>query len=297
MEHIHKKTVKISDVVIVSILACLTLSCLIPVINTVAISFSDKTSVALGKVYFWPVGFTTAPYEALWKEKQFFQSFLNSILRVLLGGTINVLITILMAYPLSKNKRNFKAKNIYMWFLIFTMLFYGGLVPNFLLVRNLKLMDTVWALVLPCAVPVFSVIVLMNFFRDIPQSLEEAAYVDGANPFYILWKIFVPLGKPAIAAVALFAVVWHWNAFFDGRIYINTPSKMPLQTYIQLLSIALTTADMQTMTPEQIIKKMAMSDLTFNSAKIVVSMIPILLIYPFLQKYFVTGIVMGAVKE
>lgn len=291
-----KRRIRISDIIIITILLVITASCLIPVVNTIAISFSDKTSAALGKVVFWPVGFTTAPYISIWQEKQFFKSFINSVNRVLLGVSISVLVTILTAYPLSKTKKAFKTRNIYMWFVIFTMLFYGGLVPNFILIRKLNLMDKIWALVLPGAVPVFSVLVLMNYFRGIPKSLEEAAYVDGANPYYILWRIYVPLAMPAIAAITLFSVVHHWNSFFDGRIYINTPSKMPLQTYIQTLSTNVDVSNMQYMTPEEIVRKLALSDLTFNSAKIVVSMIPIVIIYPFLQKYFVTGMVMGAVK-
>jgi putative aldouronate transport system permease protein len=201
-----------------------------------------------------------------------------------------------MAYPLSKSTKAFKAKNIYMWFIVFTMLFSGGLVPNYILVEKLGLIDKIWSLVLPGAVPVFSVIILMNYFKTIPESLEEAAFIDGANPFYILWRIFVPLAKPAIAVIALFSVVGHWNSFFDGLIYINTQEKYPLQTYIQTLTVGIDYQNMNSLKPEEIVKQMEVSNLTFNSAKIVVSMIPILLIYPFLQRYFVSGIVMGAVK-
>lgn len=296
MEYKSRSKSNTSDTVIAILLILITLTCLLPVLNTIAISFSNKTDAAIGKVFFWPVRFTVAPYISVWKEKQFFRSFENSVWRVLLGGVINVALTILMAYPLSRNRRAFPAKYRYLWFIIFTMIFYGGLIPNFLLIRYLGLMDTIWALVLPGAVPVFSVIILMNYFKDIPIALEEAAYVDGANPFYILWRIFVPLAKPAIAAIALFSVVYHWNSFFDGKIYINTPEKMPLQTYIQSLTVDIS-SQMQYMTPEEIQRRLEMSNMTFNSAKIVVSMVPILLIYPLLQRYFVTGIVMGAVKE
>ena len=293
----HKRRISISEIVITVLLSGVALACLIPVLNTIAISFSDKTSAALGRVFLWPVKFTTASYEPIWQEKQFMRSFMNSSFRVILGGSINVLFCILMAYPLSKNHRVFRMKNVYMWFIVFTMLFYGGLVPSFILVKNIGLIDKIWALVLPEGVSVFNVIILMNYFRTIPESLEEAAYMDGANPIYILWKIFVPLGKPAIAVIALFSVVWHWNEFFFGRIFINTPIKMPLQTYIQSLNVNLTSADMQAMSPEEIVRKLERSSLTFNSAKVTVSMVPMLIIYPFLQKYFVSGMVMGAVKE
>lgn len=285
------------DVIITLFLIVCGLICLIPILNTVAISFSDKTSAALGNVVLWPVNFNLSAYKAMLEEKQFFQAFMVSVKRVVLGTGINMTLTILMAYPLSKDKQAFRTKGIYMWIVIFTMMFNGGLVPNFMLVKNLGLMDTIWALVLPGAVPVFNVIILMNFFKGIPKSLEEAAFVDGANPWQILWKIYIPLAKASLATIALFCIVNHWNTFFDGKIYMNTLEKLPLQTYIQSLIVDLNPERMSSMTPEQLAEQMKMSSLTFNSAKVVVSMIPILLIYPFLQKYFVTGIVMGAVKE
>lgn len=292
-----RKKIGISDILIVLILTATALACLVPVLNTLAISFSDKDSAGLGKVFIWPVNFTTVPYEALWKESQFFMSFFNSIYRVILGGIINVALTTLTAYPLSKSKRAFKPKYVYLWFIVFTMLFNGGLVPNYLLVQKLGLIDSIWALVLPGAVPVFSVIILMNYFKGIPDSLEEAAFMDGANPLYILWKIYVPLSMPSIAVVALFSLVHHWNTFFDGLIYINTSEKRPLQTYIQQLTFSVDYQRINSMNAEQMAKQMQMSGLTFNSAKLMVSMIPILLIYPLLQRYFVAGVVMGAVKE
>ena len=266
-------------------------------LNTLAVSFSDKTSAGLGKVFIWPVGLTFAPYAQILQDKQFFISFFNSVNRVFLGGVVNVVITILMAYPLSKSKKDFRAKNIFMWFVVFTMLFNGGLVPNYILVQRLGLIDSIWALVLPGAVPVFSVIILMNYFKGLPASLEEAALIDGANPFDVLLKIFVPLSMPSIAVVALFSVVGHWNAFFDGIIYITKEAKQPLQTYIQQLQFGIDYQLINSSNIEQMMEHLKLSSLTFNSAKVIVSMIPILLIYPLLQRFFVTGIIMGAVKE
>ncbi|WP_148411413.1 carbohydrate ABC transporter permease [Murimonas intestini] len=291
-----RKHISLFDAAVWLILIISAASCLFPILNTVAISFSDKTSALTGKVGLIPKNFTLAAYEALVQETQFFRSFLNSVVRVILGTAINMFLSVMMAYPLSKDKTAFPSRNIYMWIVVFTMLFSGGLIPTFLLINQLKLMDTIWALVLPGAVPVFSVIILMNFFKGVPKGLEEAAAMDGASPWYIMWRIFVPLAKPAIATIALFAIVNHWNAFFDGKIYINSPEKLPLQTYIQSLT-ADTSRRYANMTYDQILRQQQLSTLTFNSAKIVVSMIPILAIYPFLQKYFVSGIVMGAVKE
>ena len=287
----------LADGLIWAALTLAAFSCLFPMINTLAISFSDKTNAALGNVILWPMNFNIASYLGLVEDEMFYRSFINSVVRVILGGIINVTLCVVMAYPLSKDKSVFRARNYFVWVVIFTMLFYGGLVPEFILIKNLKLIDTIWALVLPGAVPVFSLIILMNFYKGIPKALEEAALADGASPFYILLKIYIPLSSPSIATITLFSVVRHWNAFFDGKIYINTPLKMPLQTYIQTLTAALSPAQMASMSPEEILQILQRSNLTFNSAKVIMSMIPILLIYPFLQRYFVKGIVMGAVKE
>ncbi len=292
-----KKKIKFSDMAINLILGFCGLVCLIPILNTVAISFSDRTSAALGLVRLWPVNFTLASYQNMLEETQFWTSFLVSVKRVVIGVSLNMLLSILMAYPLSKSKSVFYKKKYYMWIVVFTMMFNGGLVPTFMVVNKLHMMDTFWALVLPGAVPVFNVIILMNFFKAIPQSLEESAYVDGAGAWTILFKIYLPLSKASLATIGLFAVVTHWNSYFDGKIYINSLTKLPLQTYIQSLATSINTDMMASMTPEEIQEMLEVSSLTFNSAKVVVSMIPILLIYPFLQKYFVTGMVVGAVKE
>lgn len=292
-----KKKIRLSDVAINLILGFCGLICLIPILNTVAISFSDRTSAALGLVRLWPVNFTLASYQNMLEETQFWTSFLVSVKRVVIGVSLNMFLSILMAYPLSKSESVFYKKKYYMWIVVFTMMFNGGLVPTFMVVSKLHMMDTFWALVLPGAVPVFNVIILMNFFKAIPQSLEESAYVDGAGAWTILFKIYLPLSKASLATIGLFAVVTHWNSYFDGKIYINSLTKLPLQTYIQSLATSINTDMMASMTPEEIQEMLEVSSLTFNSAKVVVSMIPILLIYPFLQKYFVTGMVVGAVKE
>ena len=158
-------------------------------------------------------------------------------------------------------------------------------------------MDSIWALILPGAVPVYNVIILMNFIKSLPASLEESALIDGANPLQILLQIIIPLSKASIATITLFSLVGHWNEYFQGKIYINSPEKQPLQTYIQSLSITLTTDQMANMTAEEKMARMNVSSVTFNSAKAIVSMIPVVAIYPFIKKFFVTGIVMGAVKE
>ena len=176
---------------------------------------------------------------------------------------------------------------------IFAMLFNGGLIPGYIIVSKLHLLNTIWALVLPGAVPVFNVILLMNFMKGLPEALEEAAVIDGASEWTILTRVVLPISKPGLATVALFCIVNHWNDYFQGLIYMRTPSKYPLQTYIQQLTIDVS----QITDPQQLIYFMTISTRTLNAAKIVVATVPLLVIYPFLQRYFVTGIVIGAVKE
>lgn len=282
-----------ADVCIWIVILLMTASCLLPLVNMISISFSDSASASANLVGLLPVNFNLDSYKTLMNDTQFWRSFMISIERVVIGVSLNLVLTILMAYPLSKTSSEFKAKNIYMYILIFAMLFSGGLIPTFIVVKNLGLIDTIWALVLPGAVPIFNVILMMNFFKSVPRSLEEAAIIDGASKLEILIKIFLPISIPAIATIALFSIVGHWNDFFSGLIYMNKASNYPLQTYIQQLNV-----DITKITDASQLRELAsISNKTLNSAKIVVSIVPLLLIYPFLQKYFVSGLVIGSVKE
>lgn len=281
------------DIVIWVLVALMTLSCLLPLINVLAISFSDKSAVAGNLVGLLPVDFSTNAYKTLMQDNQFWRSFGISTLRVVLGTSLNLALTILTAYPLSKAKSEFHAKNIYMNIMIFAMLFSGGMIPLYMVVKNLNLLNTIWSLVLPGAVPIFNVILLMNFFKGVPQSLEEAATIDGASVSVVLFKIFLPVSLPALATITLFSMVGHWNDFFSGLLYMNKQINYPLQTYIQQLRV-----DMSNITDPVQIKNMSMvSNRTLDSAKIVIATIPLLVIYPFMQRYFISGIVMGSVKE
>ena len=283
----------ISRIIIWAVVILLTLSCLLPLINMVAISFSGSNAVSANKVGLLPVDFNTSAYKKLLGDAQFWKSFLISVERVVLGTFINMVFTISMAYPLSKSRNRFRAREIYMKIVIFAMLFSGGIIPLFMVVSKLHLTNTIWSLVLPGAVPVVNVILLINFFKVVPDSLDEAARIDGAGPLTVLLKIYLPVSLPALATVALFAIVNHWNDYFSGLIYMSKASMYPLQTYIQQLTVDLT----QITDADQLKQLSALNNRSFNAAKIVVSTIPLLIIYPFLQKYFETGMVIGAVKE
>ena len=284
---------KLMDTVVWLIVILMTLCCLLPLLNTLAISFSNNSAVNANQVGILPVGFTLSSYKKLLEDNQFWRSAWISVLRVVLGTGLNMLMMILLAYPLSKSKNRFASRDIYMKLVIFAMLFNGGLIPGYIIVSKLHLLNTIWALVLPGAVPVFNVILLMNFMKGVPEALEEAAVIDGASEWTILTRVVLPISKPGLATVALFSIVNHWNDYFQGLIYMRTPSKYPLQTYIQQLTIDVS----QIADPQQLIYFMTISTRTLNAAKIVVATVPLLVIYPFLQRYFVTGIVIGAVKE
>ena len=227
------------------------------------------------------------------EDRQFWRSFGISVLRVVLGLSVNITLLVLTAYPLSKSPKFFARQKVYMSLVLFAMLFSGGLIPTFMVVNSLKLTNTIWALILPGAVPLGNVILLMNAFRGVPKSLEEAAMIDGGSQWVILLKVFLPVVKPTLAAVTLFTIVGHWNDYFSALVYITDTANYPLQTYIQQLNVDIT----EVTDPDKLEQLARISSRTLNSAKIVVSTIPLLMIYPFMQKYFVSGIVVGSVKE
>lgn len=288
-----KKKVSVGHVLIIVVLLILAFLCVYPMWYTVIVSFSDKIPVEGGRVWAIPVDFTLETYKKLMKDSTFFTSFLVSCERTVLGCAINMIMIVLTAYPMCLPKDKFPDSKWYKWFFIANMLFSGGMIPSYVLMRQYKLFDTIWALVLPGAVPLWNVIMMINFFRNVPYELNEAAAIDGANPLQILFKIYVPLSLPSLACLLLFQFVGHWNAYFDGLLYITDNAKQPLQTYIYQMKVTL---DYQVMTPEQIKEALKMSNKTLDAAKVVIAMIPILCVYPFLQKYFVTGMTLGGVK-
>ncbi|HZG76526.1 MAG TPA: carbohydrate ABC transporter permease [Paenibacillus sp.] len=290
-----KLTERAFDALVIALGGATGLLCLAPIWHTLAVSFSNKAAAAAGYVYFWPVQFSWFSYEKLLEDDQFLRSFWISIERVAIGGALNFLLTVLLAYPLSKTARTVPGRNVVMWILVFTMLFNAGLIPWYMTIKELNLLDTIWALTLPGAVPVFNVILLMNFFRGIPKELDEAATVDGAGPWSALVRIFLPVSLPALATITLFSVVGHWNSFFDGLILMNRPEHYPLQTYIQQLVVIFTTSSI--LNPEDAERLAQISNKTLNAAKLFVAMLPVLLVYPLLQRYFIHGIVLGSVKE
>ena len=280
------------------VLTFLGLICVLPFINLLAISFSNKTAVAANAVTFWPIGFNTAAYSFIMSSSQFLRALWISVQRTVLGVALNLILIVFTAYPLSKSKQEFPLRNVFSWFFVVTILFSGGLIPSYMVVKYTGILNTIWALILPGALNVFNMLVVMNYMRSLPHELEEAAYIDGAGHFQTLFRVILPVCTPTLATVTLFSFVGHWNSWYDGMIYMKTVDKYPLQTYLQTIVI----------NPEAFFRNATnvsqelgnfinlANARTTNAAQLFLATIPILCIYPFLQKYFTTGLVMGSVK-
>lgn len=287
-------------------LIVLGLLCLLPIVQVFANSLSHDLAIKAGRVFLLPVdfnpetrtyhlGITATAYSFLIKNEMFWNAFLISIQRLILGTAINLFMCLITAYPLSQDPKKFPLRKTYVWFFFITMLFSGGLVPGYYIVFNTGLIDTIWALIIPAAVPVYNVILMLNFFRQLPKELDEAAFMDGAGHWTVLFKIYIPTSLPSIATIALFTLVGHWNSWFDGLLYMNSPKNYPLQTYLQII---ITKQDPETLRQlgldEKTIEGVSKENLL--AAQIFIGAVPILCVYPFLQKYFAKGIVLGSVK-
>jgi putative aldouronate transport system permease protein len=265
------------------LLVLMGLACLLPFIHVLANSLSDSMASALVTVVFWPVGFTLDNYGFLLDDRLFVHSFTITVARVVAGVTLNVLITILTAYPLSRVHIHMPGRTLFKVTLLFGMLFNAGLIPLFLAIRNLGLYNNFLVLILPPALSVFSIIVMSGFFHDIPLEFEEAAVLEGASDLIVLFRVFVPLSLPAIAMIALFSAVGHWNAWFDGVLFMARSDSWPLQSYLYSV-----------VTTGMAVWSSGIPNLP--SAMIVVATIPIAMVYPILQRYFITGLTVGGIN-
>ena len=276
-------------------LAAVCLTCVLPFVNLLAVSFSGNTAVAAGKVTFWPVDFTTFSYEYALRGGKFLRALLISIELVILGTGVNVLLMVLTAYPLSRGKDRLLERNLYMAYFVLTMLIGGGLIPTYLVVVKAGLKNSIWSLILPGALPVYNMVILMNFIRQLPEELAEAARIDGASEWKVLLKVVLPLSKPALATVGLFCIVGHWNNWFGGIIYMSETERYPLQTYMQSL-LQNFEAMMKLSGTDYALLLSQMNAQTGRAAQLFLGAIPVMLVYPFLQKYFTTGLTLGSVK-
>ena len=267
---------------------------LFPLVHMLALSLSSNSAAAAGWVTIFPVNLTFESYKYILEEPEFFRAFGVSVVRVILGTTISVSLTILCAYSMSQPDQKFKGRKFYVWMFMITMLFSGGMIPTLLVVKAVGIYNKIWALVLPGAVQTFNIILMQNFFRGLPPALAESAFMDGANHFQVLSRIYLPISKPSLATVGLFTMVNHWNSWFDGMIYLTDTKKYPLQTYLRNVIASVDMANLDLTTAGSMAE---VSSKTLQAAQIFVAVLPILVVYPLLQKHFIAGMTLGSVKE
>ena len=280
-------------------LAILALICVFPFIHLLALSFSSDEFTSKGLVSVYPMGFTLDAYMILATKPEFFKAFGISVARTILGTSLALLVIILTAYPLSKSNKVLKGRTAIAWIFVFTMFFGGTLASQYVLYRMLGLLDNFLVYILPGACDVWFVLMLMNFFRGIPKEIEEAALIDGCNHFQILFRIFVPISLPVIVTIVLFTAVGHWNSWFDGIFFMNDSNMYPLQSYLYVMlesSDPSKLAQNGTLTPDQLEALKNLGNKNLQAAQIFLGMLPITLVYPFLQKFFIKGITIGSVK-
>lgn len=269
------------------------LLCVVPMLHVLALSLSGKDAVFSNKVTLWPVDFNTSNYEIIFRDQQFFTSYKLSIIRALVGWAVSLLTTVLAAYPLSMSRHTFRARQAFVVFFMIAMLFYGGMIPTYIVIKDMGLLNSFWVMILPCAVNTYNIILMMNFMKSLPTALSESAFVDGAGHFRVLFQIILPLCLPSIATISLFIVLQHWNAWFDGMLYIENANLKPLQTYLR--SVLIVDSGVENLDVDDLAAIVSADGA--NSAKIFCTMLPIMCVYPFLQKHFAKGIVRGSVKE
>ena len=266
---------------------------LYPLVYVVSSSFSSPLAVSSGKVWLWPVDFSLRGYEVAFSNPQIITGYANSLYYTIFGTLISVTLTVLVAYPLSR--RTLFGRSAIMIFIVFTMIFYGGLIPTYLVVKNLGMLNTRWALMIPQALAAWQVIIARTFFQvNIPEELAEAAELDGCSDLRFLWSVVLPLSKPILAVLVLMYAVGQWNAYFDALLYLKSADLYPLQLVLRSILI-LNTFSSGSMEASVMIERQQLADLLKYSL-IVVGSLPVLLIYPFAQRYFVRGMLIGSVK-
>ena len=288
------------DVVIHLLVGLLALLCLLPFFNVIAKSLSSFDAINMGLVKLIPLGLNVDNYGLLLRDSMFINSFVISVLRVVVAVPLTLFLCAITAYPMSRDELRMPGRKAFKMVLLFGMMFSGGLIPTFISFGWLGLLNTFPVLILPGALNIFYAILLMNFFRGIPKEMAESAVLDGAGHFDILFRIFLPISLPSLATVAVFTAVGHWNSWFDGVMFLNTPELWPLQSFLYQRVMQAPTNNIRS----QLTSDVAREALSFanatgegqRAAMIVIASIPIMLVYPFLQRYFVKGLTLGAVK-
>ncbi|EHB63545.1 MULTISPECIES: carbohydrate ABC transporter permease [Paenibacillus] len=283
------RNISLFGVVNTIILTCLAIITVYPVIYITAVSLSATSEVVQGNVTLFPKGFNLDAYAQVLNDDRVPRAYLNTIMYTALGTAINLLLTAVAAYPLAR--KNFFGRKFFLLAIIITMFLNPGIIPNYLIVSELGLLNSVWALVLPNAIWTFELLILKSFYENMSESLREAAVVDGASEYRILFQIVIPLSKPALASIGLFYFMGHWNSFFIPMIYLNDSVLYPLQVVLRDMLIF-----SENGSNPSLVDAAALAPQAMKNATIVLSMIPVLLIYPFAQKYFAKGVMLGSEK-
>ena len=283
----------IFDSLIYLFLILLSLSFLYPIANQLALSISDAGELGWQGVTVIPVGFSTDSYRALLSSDVILRYYINTVKYASVGTFIMIATTSLMAYPLTF--RELRGRKLVMILLVITMFFSGGLVPYYLLVLRLGLVDTIWALVLPNAIVAWNVIIFRTFFRTVPGALRESAHIDGAGHFLVLFRIVLPLSKPLLATFVLFSLVGFWNDYFWALIFLRDQDKQPIQLFLRRILILVGLEGLQNTSALQVFNNI--SSRTTKAAALIITITPILCVYPFLQKYFTKGLFIGSLKD
>ena len=283
---------KIMNAIVIIFVSTFAFVCLFPFLNTFANAFSDNHAIMSGKVTVFPISFQTDAFQFVLSNSAVIKSLFVTVFVTVVGTALNMALTILTAYPISR--RYLRGRTQIMMFIIITMLFSGGLIPGYLLVKSLKLLDSVWSIILPTALSTFNLIIMKTFFQSIPDEIEESAKIDGCNNIRLLLTIYLPLSIPGIATLSLFYAVNHWNNYFTPMLYISNPDLFTLQ--IKLRQILLLSRQTEILDGLSDASRAAVMEESLKSAVVIFSMLPILCVYPWLQKYFVKGVMIGAVK-
>ncbi|GKS09543.1 sugar ABC transporter permease [Paenibacillus chitinolyticus] len=285
---------RLFNTVIYLVLGLVLLIVLYPLVFVLSASFSEPQYIMNGEVLLWPKGLTLDSYTKIFEDGQIMRGFGNTLLYTTTGTLLNVIMTILAAYPLSR--KDFVGRNLFMGLFVFTMFFSGGLIPTYILIKNLGLLNSFWVMILPGAVSIWNIIIMRTFFQQtIPGELEEAATIDGCTNMQILTRVVLPLSMPIIAVTILFYAVGHWNSFFNALLYLSDKSKFPLQLVLREILIQGQTDSLVKMSTESAIKQQRAVE-GIKYAVLVLANLPMFLLYPFLQRYFVKGIMIGAIK-
>ena len=264
-----------------------------PFLHLIAVAFSSGNMTSQYLVGLYPREFSLEAFKEVFADNRMLNAAEISILRVFLGTLITMVLTVLTAYPVSLPQREFGARKFYVVFMVITMMFGGGMIPDYILKSELGLINSIWVLVIPGAIPITNVILIMNFFRGIPTSIREAAMIDGANDFRSLLQIYIPLSLPCFATLTTFCIIGHWNAWFDGMLFMRNADLYPLQTFLQAKIASINNIKNN----QNVEQMMLVSSRSLMYAYIGLSCIPIMLVFPILSKYIKSGLVLGSVKE